>query len=51
LIEVRNSLAALNQVGMNLEIVWLSKIRFDWSWKFLGDAQSSWNELRNSLAE
>jgi hypothetical protein len=40
----------LNQVGISLEIVWLSKIRFDWSWKFLGGAQSSWNELRNSIA-
>jgi hypothetical protein len=50
LIGAGNSLAMLNQVGMSLEIVWLHKIRFDWSWKFLGEAQSSWNEFRNSLA-
>jgi hypothetical protein len=49
-IGVRNSLAMLNQVGMILEIVWLSKIKCDWSWKFLGGTQSSWNKLRNSLA-
>jgi hypothetical protein len=50
LIGAGNFLAKLNQVGISLEIVWQHKIKLDWSWKFLGDAQSKLNELRNSLA-
>jgi hypothetical protein len=51
LIEVRTFLAALNQVGMELEIPWRHRIRSDLSWKFLGGTESDLIGVGNFLAK